>query len=180
MFQSSIQQHGDRLGNPNYQFNANTDNTGLWDNQTARVMGGLYNRSYQYFPPGAGSTGINNATNNPAQQTALRQQLFGQVQNEIQTHNGPVAVHVNWGGSSAAGAQPLHELLVERIENGRVYFRNPWGSREAQGATYRDGQSLNNPARRVEDSQSGLESMPASQFQGIINGGTIGPPVGGA
>ena len=179
MFQSAVQQHGDRITNPAYTFDANTDNTGLWDNQTAHVMSGIYNRKYEFHPPGA--KGINNATNDVPTRNTMRATMYGQVENEINSHQGPVAVHLVWGGTDPTGkAHGLHEVLVEKIEGGRVYFRNPWGSRAAQGQNYTDGSNIAGPpARKVEDSQSGLESMPAAQFQGVLNGAVVGPPVGG-
>ena len=189
MFQSAIQQHGDRLPvdqggyGKDYKFDANTDKTGLWDNQTAHVMKGLYNREYAYYPSGIGvRTGINNADENPKVREIMRGILFKQVTAELDSRQGPVATHLVWGGTDASGnSHGLHEVLVERVEGGRVYFRNPWGSHAAQGAGYEDGLNIvGPPPRRVEDRNGGMESMSVDEFQKVINGATIGPPVGGA
>jgi hypothetical protein len=52
--------------------------------------------------------------------------------------------------------------------------------RAAQGGDYRDGQPAQGlPPRRVEDSQSGLESMSRAEFQRYLDGVVAGPPVGG-
>jgi hypothetical protein len=189
MFQSAIQQHGDRLPadqggyGKDYKFDANTNKTGLWDNQTAHVMKGLYNREYAYYPSGVGvRTGINNADENPKVREIMRGILFKQVTEELDSRKGPVATHLVWGGTDASGnAHGLHEVLVERVENGRVYFRNPWGSHQAQGAGYEDGLNIvGPPPRRVEDRNGGMESMSVDDFKKVVNGATIGPPVGGA
>jgi hypothetical protein len=177
MFQSAVQQYGARLDRgPEYQFNADTNRTGLWDNQTAHVMRGIYNRDYSFHP--AGARGISNATADPAQQMEMRQQLMRNVRNEIRSGQGPTPVHLIW---DSHGQHGLHEVSVERVENGRVYFRNPWGSRDpgsGQIPHYHDGQSIPEPLRRVEDSQSGLESMTVEEFRRRLNGATLGSPVG--
>ena len=50
--------------------------------------------------------------------------------------------------------------MVEEIRDGRVYFRNPWGPRDDEaGTTYED------PDRRLEDPDSGLESMTIEEFE---------------
>ncbi|MCI0617719.1 hypothetical protein L0244_32505 [bacterium] len=180
MFQSAVQQYGARLQRgPDYQFNADTNRTGLWDNQTAHVMRGIYNRDYSFHP--AGARGISNATADPTEQADMRQQLARNVRSEIQSGQGPVPVHLVWGSHGHG----LHEVSVERVENGRVYFRNPWGSRDPGSGqlianpNYHDGQRISDPPRRVEDSQSGLESMTLEDFRRRLNGATLGPPVGG-
>jgi hypothetical protein len=173
MFQGAIQQYGDRSTGGPANFNCNTDQTGLWDNQVANVLHGLYNRPYTALPPGqqgvGGAVGSNQAQRNG---------LFNQVNDQLNMGMGPVPVEVNWGKAGDANSG-YHELMVTGVGDGRVYFRNPWGSRDAQGADYTDGQNLADPPRRVEDSLGGLESMTLQDFQQRLNGAVIGPQVGG-
>lgn len=62
-----------------------------------------------------------------------------------------------------------HEVLGLKIENGRFYFRNPWGNYDAPGAEVggKDG-----PRRRIED-RNGVESMPLAELEKSITGITI-------
>ena len=194
MFQSAVKQHAERATppvgqGPGYNLDANQAPSGLWDNKTGHVMSAIYNRRFEFYPPPAagqsGGQGIDNFTSDPATRTTMRNELYNRVQNEINSGQGPVPVHIIWGNPGTTHG--LHELNVERIENGRVYFRNPWGSRDPGSGqlnavpNYSDGQNIAGPPpRRVEDSQSGMESMTEAQFRTLINGATIGPPVGGA
>jgi hypothetical protein len=138
----------------------------------ANVLHGLYNRNYTAYPPGG--QGINGAVgSNQAQRNAMYQSVVEQLNG----HQGPVPVEIIWGNNSNQG---LHELMVTGVHDGRVSFRNPWGSRDAQGTGYTDGQNIAGPPpRRVDDSQGGLESMTIAVFQKYLNGAVIGPPVGG-
>ena len=52
-----------------------------------------------------------------------------------------------------------HAVVVERIADGRVYFRNPQGN-----AGTRDGDQLEVPPRRVEDATGSLQSMAEADF----------------
>lgn len=62
-----------------------------------------------------------------------------------------------------------HEVLVTKIENGRVYFRNPWGPYAAPG-TELEGDD--GPPRRIED-HGGLESIPVSEMTRRIKGALV-------
>jgi LysM repeat protein len=173
MFQGAIQQYGDRSTGGAANFDCNTDQTGLWDNQVANVLHGVYNRLYTPMPPGG--QGVGGAVGSSQNQ---RDGLFTQVKDQLTQGMGPVPVEVIWGANNAN--QGLHELMVTEVRDGRVFFRNPWGSRDAQGANYKDGQSIAGPPpRRVEDSLGGLESMSLQDFQKRLNGAVIGPQVGG-
>jgi hypothetical protein len=167
IFQSALQQHGDRMDTPGAVFDANTDRAGLGDDQIAHVMQGLYNRPYASTtvrPQGKASK--------PGSDVAQRNALDSQVERELRSGHGPVPAALLWGGGS-------HEVMVTQVQDDRVYFRNPHGSRAARGEAYRDGRSFGNPPRRVEDSQSGLESMSRAEFRRHLDGVVAGPPVGG-
>lgn len=64
-------------------------------------------------------------------------------------------VTLEWGSGS-------HAVVADKIENGRVYFRNPWGSYAATGSEQK------NPTRRIEDSSLGLESMTLAEFEKCV------------
>jgi hypothetical protein len=53
-----------------------------------------------------------------------------------------------------------HAVVFTKVENDRVYFRNPWGIRnDPAGTTYTD------PPRRLEDPWNGIESMSVDDFK---------------
>lgn len=61
---------------------------------------------------------------------------------------------MRWGteGHSA------HAVTFEKVENGRAYFRNPWGRNFEMQGTSKDP-----PPRQVEDGFTGLESMTVAE-----------------
>src|SRR5262249_27888294 len=63
----------------------------------------------------------------------------------------PTLVDLRWGDSG-------HAVVVTRIENDRVYFRNPWG----EVKDVKDGYNYPDPPRRLEDAKNDIESMPFS------------------
>jgi hypothetical protein len=61
------------------------------------------------------------------------------------------------------GSLGVHAVVAEKVENERVYFRNPWGpSVDPAGTTY------TTPPRRMEDPTVGLESMSVADFKNLI------------
>lgn len=54
-----------------------------------------------------------------------------------------------------------HEILILKIQNGRAYFRNPWGSSLSPGSET-DGKD--GPKRRIE-AVGGIESIPVGELQ---------------
>jgi len=71
-------------------------------------------------------------------------------------------VRMHWGDGKKDG----HAVVVYKVENGRVYFRNPWGEQSEK----EDGKIYNNPPRRMEDKAKGLESMSISDFKKWFKG----------
>jgi hypothetical protein len=139
----------------------------------ANILHGLYNRPYTAQPPGG--QGINGAVGSNQNQ---RDGIFNQIKDQLNLGQGPVPAEIIWGANNSS--QGLHELMITEVRDGRVYFRNPWGSRDAQGSNYKDNQNIAGPPpRRVEDSLGGLESMSIQDFRQRLNGAVIGPPVGG-
>lgn len=71
-------------------------------------------------------------------------------------NNQPTLVDLTWGNGG-------HAVVVEKVENGRVYLRNPWGpTSDAKGTTYSD------PPRRLEDGATRLESMSVEDFKKYV------------
>ncbi|HEY9897877.1 MAG TPA: hypothetical protein V6D00_01735 [Pantanalinema sp.] len=71
-----------------------------------------------------------------------------------------VPIGMDWRGSTEK-KRSGHEVLVLKIEDDRVYYRNPWGQTHSPGFET-DGKT--SPKRRIED-QSGVESMALSEFR---------------
>jgi hypothetical protein len=92
--------------------------------------------------------------------------VLGRVKSDLKEGNVPVLVNLRWGGRNSA-----HAIQVEKIENGRVYFRNPWGGNipGVQPGVGNTGHipGPGGPLRRVEDGQNGIESMSVEVFEGI-------------
>ncbi len=59
-------------------------------------------------------------------------------------------------------------VSFEKIENGRLYFRNPHG-RSANAA----GTKKENPPRRIEDPKNGIESMALEDVKKYITGTVV-------
>ena len=92
--------------------------------------------------------------------------LIDRVQADLKAGHVPVMVNLRWGGRRTG-----HAIQVEKIENGRVYFRNPWGGnipgvQRGVGNTG-DIPGPGGPIRRVEDGPNGIESMSVENFEGI-------------
>ena len=72
-------------------------------------------------------------------------------------------LRMHWGEDKSGG----HAVVGVKVENERVYFRNPWGGSGA------DGDLKSNPPRRIEDSTTGLESMTVADFKKWVRGALI-------
>jgi hypothetical protein len=85
-----------------------------------------------------------------------------QIQDDLNNGKRPISASVAWGTGG-------HAVEIEKIENGRVYFRNPWG----QGVGPNGPSQKNGPPRNVENSNTGEESMTIEEFQKIISEVTV-------
>ena len=72
-------------------------------------------------------------------------------------------LRMHWGEDKSGG----HAVIGVKVENERVYFRNPWGGSGT------DGDLKSNPPRRIEDSTTGLESMTVADFKKWVRGALI-------
>jgi len=165
VFQSALAQYSYiKGGKPMPIVNASGDIPGLKPKEVAIAQSGLYGRNYR-------TADDNTFMGTPG--------LYAQVQSELNKGHGPVPVSLHWGNGG-------HEVLVDKIEqdakgNVKVYIRNPWGSKDARGQGYKDGQVLgsaaNNsnagPLRTVADSQSGLEVMSGADFLKAVYGAVV-------
>jgi len=70
----------------------------------------------------------------------------------------PVLTDVTWGTGG-------HAVEVTRIENGRVYYRNPWGGAGGVGNT--GAVNAGPPPRTTTNGHQAEESMTVAQFQSI-------------
>ncbi len=71
---------------------------------------------------------------------------------------------MKWGEDKEGG----HAVVVTRVEEGRVYFRNPWGrTGDRTGAEYE------NPPRRLEDPAIREESMSFEDFKAWSKGAIV-------
>jgi len=98
------------------------------------------------------------------QQQAGLKALFGQnfksetnkaaIEQLLIAHSGQLTyARLHWGDGG-------HAVVVEKLKNGRVYFRNPWGAQQIPNGTL-----LQNPPRRMENNKIGLESMTLVAFK---------------
>ena len=168
LLQSSLM----RYGQPTYQnWNPGADGVrgtpddGFSDptNPTAKSLDGV--------PPNGGGLGADD-------NRKVMQGLYGQkvdrytdkmvdrAQKAIADGKGPVFTGIRWGGGN-------HAIEITKIENGRVYFRNPWGpgAMGPKGST--QGTAANNtnagPLRREDDPSEGIESMSIEDFNKCAN-----------
>src|SRR5262249_37343040 len=117
-----------------------------------KVLDGLWGTKHEYYK-GSG-----------------KDDILKKTESEIAAGRGPVYTHVDWG----AGAS--HIVEVTKVENGRVYFRNPWGGNvpgvsAGVGPTDPAGPTpARVPPRRVEDGDNGIESMSVEDYKKLING----------
>jgi hypothetical protein len=111
---------------------------GLYADQEERAIQALFGRDYKQYDGTFGNFRsseddiLNKLTERSGQRTLM---------------------DLKWGDGG-------HAVVFEKVENGRVYFRNPWGpSGDANGTTYTE------PPRRMEDNTTGLESMSVEDFK---------------
>jgi hypothetical protein len=146
MFQSAMMEYS----------NGNLDYSNLTDKNTGKKPGFLW------FKKDVSHSGLY-----ADQQERGIEALFGRNFNvvsgnagisELQQRSGQeLLINMKWGDGA-------HAVTFEKIENGRVYFRNPWGPTGApEGTTY------DNPPRRLEDGATRLESMSMEDFQKVFH-----------
>ena len=129
---------------------------GLVYDQQIKVLEGLTNKSYEHYD---GSWNFRND----------KVDIFEKTKDQLKAGNGPVYTRLDWAGGG-------HAVEVTKIENGRVYFRNPWGGNipgvsNGVGPTDPAGAPpVRNPPRRVEDGPNGIESMSEADYKKLVRG----------
>ena len=130
---------------------------GLYPDEESRVMRGIFNKPYEAYN-GAGIFGS-------------KKDIMNKIRGELGAGASHVSVDIKWGGGG-------HAVEVTKIENGRVYFRNPHGpddvsdSGTIQGTvanrTVKDNPDLDGPLRRTEDKARALQSMSLTDFEEAV------------
>ena len=87
--------------------------------------------------------------------------LLNRTKKEIDAGRGPVFTGVAWDGG-------MHAVEITKVENGRVYYRNPWGPDGVGKTDAADVTGLDRkPPRRVEDGANGVESMRVEDYNAL-------------
>lgn len=130
---------------------------GLKNGGVAKVLAGVFNEPWRAIDavPVIGQVPFSSVGS-----THLFKELESHVKKGQQ-----VPIGMDWR-SKGEWRPAGHEVLVTKIEQDRVYFRNPWGAWDTPG-TVTDG--TEGPVRRIEDN-NGLESMPADEFRRRLRG----------
>ncbi len=129
---------------------ADRNGSGLTPDEEVRVLEGLHGREYEVY------TGSRNFRDD-------QKDMTNRIQSELRKTGTPVQVNVRWGSGGS------HAVEVTRVQNGRVYFRNPWGGGNVGATGTNNGTAANStgagPTRRVEDGTTGEESMTMADFR---------------
>ncbi len=130
---------------------------GLSNGDTVKVLSGVFNEKWRSIQavPVLGQVPFTSVGTGP---------LFEKLESYVKKGQ-EVPIGMDWRGSGEWKPSG-HEVLVTKIEGGRVYFRNPWGNYDAPG-TVTDGKG--SPVRRIEDDK-GLESMTVDEFRKRLKG----------
>ena len=84
------------------------------------------------------------------------------------TTKAPFYIAIEWAPDEN-GNHGSHALMVTGVDSeGRVHFRNPWGPSDGKV-----GQELKNPPRRLENPETGEESMPFEEFARRIESAAV-------
>jgi hypothetical protein len=136
LFQSAMMEYSN--GKLNYSnvtdtsTGKNTARSGLNGDEQERGLQALFGRDYEQFG------------GKPDKAVEVLKKASGQR----------LLLDLKWGKNGG------HAVTFVKIENDRVYFRNPWGpTGDAKGTTYES------PPRRLEDPDTRLESMSLEDFK---------------
>ena len=130
------------------------NSSGLVAKEEERVLSALHNKKMEAYE---GSMNFRDD----------KKDILEKTQDQLKAGKGPVQTDVTWG---TAG----HAVEVTKIENGRVYYRNPWGGNipgvnAGVGPTDPAGPTPTRvPPRRIEDGANGIESMSQEDYLKIV------------
>ena len=128
-------------------FHAGRRHTGTWTVDIPDMLSSLHGREFRHVETNA----------------------YSEIHAKLHRGFGPIVTTLQWGG----GQQGMHTVLVTEVRNGRVHFRNPWGSEASMGSSYADGRTYRNPTRRVEDRMGGYESMTVADFRAALDSAAL-------
>ncbi len=125
---------------------------GLTSNEEERVMEGLYNKSVDVYD------GEWNFRDD-------KKDIVNKIRGELGRGVSHVNVDLDWGSGG-------HAVEVVKVENGRVFFRNPHGTNGVGATGTNQGTAANNtnsgPLRRTEDSAKAIQSMTLADFEKAV------------
>jgi hypothetical protein len=122
--------------------------SGMTPEKQVEVMNALYGKNHEY-KEGSGKD------------------MKESVEEQLKAGKSPVYTVVQWGDKST------HVVEVTKVEDGKVYWRNPWGG-NVSGGDYGVGPTDDptkpipadrKPPRRIEDGPNGIESMSVEEYQ---------------
>jgi hypothetical protein len=127
-------------------------NSGLTSDEEKRVMQGLYNKKFEVYD------GEWNFRDD-------KKDIVNKIRGELGRGVSHVNVDLDWGGGG-------HAVEVTKIENGRVFFRNPHGNAGVGATGTIQGTSANNtgngPLRKTEDGARAIQSMSLDDFEKAV------------
>ncbi|MDY7228555.1 hypothetical protein [Hyalangium rubrum] len=133
LFQAAMMQYARGGAEGDYSNLTNKDD-GLNASEQERTLEALFNRDFDNYTGGGADD------------------ILAKLKDRSPTDS---YIRMHWGEDKSGG----HAVVVDRVENGRVYIRNPHGPGGTQGDT------LENPPRVVEDPATGLQSMSEADFK---------------
>ena len=125
---------------------------GLTSSEETRVMQGLYNKSFEAYD------GEWNFRDD-------KKDIMDKIRGELSRGESQVNADLDWGSGG-------HAIEVTGVQNGRVFFRNPWGSAGVGATGTIQGTAANNtnngPLRRTEDGAKAIQSMSLPDFEKAV------------
>jgi hypothetical protein len=145
IFQCAMMDYSDNAGiHEDYD---NTDpsdiHRGLSRYEQRRGLEGLFGRDFHLWGPGG----------------YVHRDLIDVLKDGMPT---PTLADLYWKDS--AGKDSSHAVVVTRVENDRVYFRNPQG----EVTDVPEGYNYPDPPRRLEDAKNDVESMSFADFHNFV------------
>ncbi len=131
--------------------------SGMVEDKQVKVMNALYGKNYEYYK---GSFNFKDDAKD----------MQNKTEEQLKAGKTPVYTIVQWGGGT-------HAVEVTKIENGRVYWRNPWGG-NIPGVDNGVGPTddltkpipARTPPRRIDDGPNGIESMSIEDYLKNVRG----------
>ncbi len=159
--------------NGSMNYNVSTDDSGEGDGgltsaESARLNSGVFGQPYRsvtgganYAPRDAGVLARSWASLKSGFEFVTFQHDASRPMATLQARSGtPTQIGMRWGQE----AHSSHAVVVNRIENGRVYFQNPHGNAYHGQAP---GSTLTPPPRRVE--AGNIQSMTVADFSARLS-----------